>query len=554
MRKTKKNNPQHTTVSSKFPYEIPFNEEKGFQYRFFEILPGFLSWTALALPFVISYINISAAAILMIAYLLLWFVKAVALNLRAIQGWRLFEEHIEVDWDALTQDIVKHDDTKEWPKWHMHNLQRIKQEPNGIDPKKIVHAVIIATWNEAREILQPTLENVKNSTIDPSKMIVLLAYEDRGGEPVDVQARALMKEYENVFMVSRAVKHIDQPGEVIGKGPNISYAGRELQKIIEQKGIDPLQVLVTTLDADNRPHKNYFACLNYVYSVCHDPLYLSFQPIPMFTNNIWDAPAPMRVIATGNSYWMLIQGLRQHMLRNFSAHAQPLASLIKTEFWSTRTIVEDGHQFWRSYFAFGGKHEVIPIFLPIYQDAVLAKGYRRTLKAQFVQLRRWAWGASDVAFVAKYGFFTKNKLPKMDVLFKFLRLLEGHLSWATAPLILAFGALIPWLFQQKSFVANQLPQVASNIQTIAMVGILVTLYLSFKILPPKPARYKRRRSVMMVLQWGLLPVTTIVYSAFAALYSQTRLMFGWYMGKFDVTEKAVKTDEGIVSSHDEFSS
>jgi hypothetical protein len=37
------------------------------------------------------------------------------------------------------------------------------------------------------------------------------------------------------------------------------------------------------------------------------------------------------------------------------------------------------------------------------------------------------------------------------------------------------------------------------------------------------------------------------------LYSQTRLMFGWYMGKFDVTEKAVKTDEGVVSSHDEFS-
>jgi hypothetical protein len=65
----------------------------------------------------------------------------------------------------------------------------------------------------------------------------------------------------------------------------------------------------------------------------------------MFTNNIWDAPAPMRVIATGNSYWMLIQGLRQHMLRNFSAHAQPLASLIETDFWSRRTIVEDGHQF-----------------------------------------------------------------------------------------------------------------------------------------------------------------------------------------------------------------
>lgn len=534
---------------AKFSYEIPFNKEKGFQYRFFEVLPGALTWTVLLVPFLIAYLSISTAAIMMIAYLMLWFFKAVALNLRAVQGWRLFEEHLEVDWEDMFEDVKHHNSSKKWPQWHLNNLKRIESAPNGIRPDDIVHAVIVATWNEAREILKPTLENIKNSTLDSHKIIVLLAYEDRGGPAVDRQSRELMAEYEGVFMVSKAVKHIDVEGEVIGKGPNISYAGRELEKIVKKMGIDPLHVLVTTLDADNRPHCKYFSCLSYVYSVCHDPLYLSFQPIPMFTNNIWDAPAPMRVIATGNSYWMLIQGLRQHMLRNFSAHAQPLASLIQTNFWSTRTIVEDGHQFWRSYFTFDGKHEVIPIFLPIYQDAVLAKGYRRTLKAQFIQVRRWAWGASDVSYVARYGFFTKNKISKIDVWFKFLRLLEGHVSWATAPLILAFGAIIPWIFNQADFVANQLPQVASKIQTFAMAGILVTLYISFKILPPKPLRYKRRRSVMMVLQWVLLPLTTIIYSSFAAINSQTRLMFGWYIDKFDVTEKAVKTDTGTITSH-----
>ncbi len=535
-----------------FAFEIPLKKEKPFSYRFFEILPGVLSWTALGLPIVLAIFFVDIAAILMIAYLLLWFVKAVALNLRAVEGWRLFQEHIEVDWEELLHDITKRNTmASHFPKWHYQNLARIDAHPNGIDPEHIVHAVIIATYNEVREILQPTLENVKNSVGNPKKMIVLLAYEDRGGEEVHKQAVALMKEYEGVFMVSKAVKHIDSPNEVIGKGPNITFAGRELQKIVESRGIDPLQVLVTTLDADNRPHAKYFSGLSYVYAMSHDPKYLSFQPIPMFTNNIWDVPAPMRVIATGNSYWMLIQGLRQHMLRNFSAHAQPLAGLIETDFWSRRTIVEDGHQFWRSYFAFGGKHEVIPIFLPIYQDAVLAKGYRRTLKAQFVQLRRWAWGASDIAYVARYGLLTKNKIPKHDVWFKFLRLVEGHFSWATSPLILAFGAIIPWVFHRTSFLANQLPQLASRIQTVAMFGILVTLYLSFKILPPKPLRYKRHRTIMMVLQWGLLPITTIVYSSFAAIYSQTRLMLGLYMDKFDVTEKAVKTDTGTITSHGE---
>ncbi len=538
---------------NKFAYEIPFNKEKKFQYRFFEILPGTLSWSILALPFVLAFLNVSLAAMLMIAYLLLWFVKAATLNVRVIQGYRTLSEHQRLDWGAMIKDLDQTDvEHKHFPSWHHKNKKRQADNPNGIYSKNVVHAVIIATYNEAYEVLKPTLDEVANSLYDKKKLIVMLAYEERGGKEVAAQAKKLMAEYKDVFLVSEAYEHpADIEGEVVGKGGNITHTGRELEKVVEKLGINPRDVLVTTLDADNRPHKSYFAGLTYVYCNVHDPKYMSFQPIPMFTNNIWDAPAPMRVIATGNSYWNMIQGRRQHMLRNFSSHAQPLDALIETDFWSVRTIVEDGHQFWRSYFAFDGQHEVIPIFLPIYQDAVLADGYRRTLKAQFYQLRRWAYGASDVAYVAKYAFYTKNKISLYDRITKFARLLEGHISWATSPLILAFGALLPWLFNRTSFTANQLPQISSRIQTLAMAGILVTLFLSFKILPKKPARYKRSRSIFMIAQWVLLPFTTIVYSSFAAINSQTRLIFKRYLEKFDVTEKAIKTADGTVTSFDE---
>lgn len=538
-----------------FQYEIPTQKQKTKMYRLFEILPGTTSWIVLSLPLVLGFTNVYVAASLMIAYLLLWFMKAVALNIRALQGFKVLGQHQRLDWQELIRDLDQEDvENKRFPKWHYENKRRQADNPNGIYSEEVIHAVIVATYNEAREVLEPTLECVKDSLYDQKKMIVLLAYEERGGAEVEKQAKELMKQYKDVFLVSEAIKHpADIPGEVIGKGGNITFAGRELEKIVKKQNIDPKNVLVTTLDADNRPHKSYFAGLTYVYAVCHDPKYMSFQPIPMFTNNIWDAPAPMRVIATGNSYWMMIQVLRQHMLRNFSAHAQPLHALIETDFWSTRTIVEDGHQFWRSYFVFDGKHEVIPIFLPIYQDAVLADGYRKTLKAQFIQIRRWAWGASDISYVAKFAFFAKNRkrIPLHDRIFKFARLYEGHLSWATAPLILAFGAILPWIFNQTDFIANQLPQISSRLQTVAMLGILVTMFLSFKILPPKPARYKRHRNIFMVAQWVLLPLTTICYTAFAAIYSQTRLMFGRYLGKFDVTEKAVRKDSGeTVSSHE----
>jgi hypothetical protein len=158
---------------------------------------------------------------------------------------------------------------------------------------------------------------------------------------------------------------------------------------------------------------------------------------------------------------------------------------------------------------------------------------------QFIQVRRWAWGASDIAYVFYNGFLKKNRVPRPRMVAKFMRLLESHISWSTTPLILLLAAYPPFLFNPQSYLASQLPHLVSWIQRALMVGILVSLFLSMRSLPPKPERYKRRRSVWMVLQWVYLPFTTIIYSSFAAIYSQTRLMFGRYLG-WVITEKAVK--------------
>ncbi|MBI2007814.1 hypothetical protein HYS85_01065 [Candidatus Saccharibacteria bacterium] len=419
----------------------------------------------------------------------------------------------------------------------------MKETP--IKPGEVYHAVIIAFWNESRDVLEPTVQSVINSNYDHKKIILFLAYEQRGGPDIEELAKGFIKDYGHHFYHAEAVSHPwPMIGEVVGKGGNATFAGRRLKKYLEEAKIDPAHVLVTTLDADNRPHKKYFGALTYTYCSTEEPKNASYQPIAMFTNNIWDAPALMRVVAAGNSFWNVVLSLRPHLLRNFSAHAQPMNALIDTDFWSVRTIVEDGHQYWRTFFRYDGKHEVYPIYLPIYQDAVLTDSYRRTLKMQFVQVRRWAWGASDIAYVFYNGFLKKNRVPRIKMMARFGRLLEGHISWSTAPLILLLAALVPFLINPQSYLTNQLPQIARWVQTVATAGILISLYLSFRALPPKPERYKRHRTIWMVLQWVLLPVTTIVYGAFAAIYSQTRLMFGWYLG-WVLTEKAVRKDEVI---------
>jgi hypothetical protein len=225
-----------------------------------------------------------------------------------------------------------------------------------------------------------------------------------------------------------------------------------------------------------------------------------------------------------------------------------MQALIDMNFWSVRTIVEDGHHFWRSYFRYDGDYRVYPLSIPVYQDAVLADGYIRTLKAQFIQLRRWTYGASDVAYIADKGFFKKNKAPKLDVIAKFLRTLEGHVTWATGTILVFGAAFIPPLLHPQSFAAYELPLIVSRIQRIGILGLLASVYVCLVTLPPRPARYKRHRSVLMVLQWILTPVSAIGYGSTAAFYSQTRLMFGKYISRFDVTEKAVITESGDVLS------
>lgn len=528
--------------------EIPDKAHRRGHYRAFEILPLTLSIAAIVLLFVLSFANVTLAALFILLYLFIYLSRAVGVAIRSLHGYAAMRKNQKLDWLALLHDLEAGEvegRAPGRPAWHVRQVQESGGSALRRKPSGLVHAVIIPTYNEGRDVLEPTIRSLIASNYPMQQVILILAYEERGGEQVARQAHDLVKVYKEQFSYAVAIKHPkDIPGEVIGKGGNVTYAARELQRYLECEQIDPLRVIVTTLDADNRPDKQYLACLSYAYVLCPDPVRAAFQPISMYTNNIWDAPAPMRVLATGNSISSIVWSMRPHTMRNFSSHAQGMASLIETDFWSVRTIVEDGHQFWRSYFRFDGNYIVYPLHVPICQDAVLAETYRKTLKAQFVQLRRWTYGASDIAYVAHMGFFRKNKISKLDLTGKMFRLIETHVSWATAPIISLIGGFVPALFHTHSLAANQLPVLVSRIQTYALIGALIMLYLCIKTLPPKPARYRHHHTVFMILQWLYLPLTTIVYNSFAAFYSQSRLAFGRYMDKFDVTEKAVRTETG----------
>jgi hypothetical protein len=78
-----------------------------------------------------------------------------------------------------------------------------------------------------------------------------------------------------------------------------------------------------------------------------------------------------------------------------------------------------------------------------------------------------------------------------------------------------------------------------NLLILAMGGLVVSSIISLSLTPPRPEGHSRFKYVVMVLQWIMVPITMIVFSALPGLDAQTRLMLGKYLG-FWVTPKRIK--------------
>jgi hypothetical protein len=216
--------------------EIPLERDRHGWYRFFEMLPGMLSWLLLFMPLIVSLFNVDVAVFLILAYLLVFFTRAIAVDIRAVAGYRTMKQHLKLDWTGLGADIQAGEVTDlaiTRPDWHLRNVQLLHRRIKDIRPDQLIHAVIIATVNESREVLEPTIQSVLGADFDSKRIILVMAYEGRAGEQSETRVQELLKQYGGQFRHAMAVKHpADIPNEVIGKGGNVTCAGRELQKYL----------------------------------------------------------------------------------------------------------------------------------------------------------------------------------------------------------------------------------------------------------------------------------------------------------------------------------
>lgn len=540
-----------TRTSASADIELPTGERTR-AYRFFEALPALISYTAIALVFVLPFLDAMLGAVYVLTIVGLTFVRAMRGAVDVARGFARYRRAARVDWRARLVDLERAMDGRAplpvplggfRAAEHLAEVARVRADPASVmRPSTLIHAVVVAAYNEPFEVIAGTIRALLHTSTSPGQIVVFFAYEKRGGPAMAETARRLAAVYGDRFRAFELVPHpAGVPGEIAGKGANITHAGRALAAWVREEAIDPERVIVTTLDCDNIPHESYFDCVAYEYAIAPDRARVSFQPISLYITNIWDAPAPSRVVASANCFWNLTTTVRLFALRNFASHSQPLPALIDMGFWSTRTIVEDGHQYWRSWFHFDGDYRVVPVHVPIYQDAVLAGSFAQTMVAQFKQLSRWSYGASDVPYVGVRVFAGDARSPFWPGFLRFLSLLEGHVSLATISVIIAVGGWIPFVVATQTGQATEfierMPMTVGLVQQLGMIGLIVSVVVFRALLPPRPVHVPPLRSVTMWLQWLLYPLTLLVFNSGTALYSQWCLLTGRYRERFDVTEK-----------------
>lgn len=489
-------------------------------WRFLEILPGAITWLTLFLPLGASFFWPAGVATFVLIFDLYWLYKSILMGYHLVSGYRNYRRALKIDW--------------------LKKCQELKEDPSFLRWQDIYQAVIFATYKEEIETLLPSFEAILKSDYPKSRIILVLATEKRDLERAKKNALILKKAFGKKFFKFIVTVHPDIPGEVKAKGANVRWAAKVLQKFVTLQNIPLENVMVTTCDADSRLHPKYLSSLTYKYITNPNRNHRSFQPIPLYSNNIWQAPPFSRIIAFGNSFWQLIEATRPWRLINFSTHAMSLKTLVEMDFWDTTVVNEDSRQFWRAYFKFDGDHEVVPIFVPVYMDAVLAENILQTIKNQYLQKRRWFYGVEHFPYVVTSAF-THREISFFDRLVKIFRLFEANYSIAVASIYLAVVGWLPLVFGpgfRETVLAQNLPVIIRLLLGFTWLGLVTSMIISTLLLPPRPPGFRRRKYIEMIGQWILIPITAIFFSSIPAIDAQTRLMFGKYM-TFRVTDKKV---------------
>ena len=512
--------------------------------RFLEILPGLASWGSLIGILVLSFHKPVAAAVIIIVFDLYWLFRLFYTTIFLVLSYGLLSSESQTKWmkelDAIETrrvgDISNRSRRKNF-EWLLKNNVPL---PSMAD---IWHLVIIPVVKETEEIVEPGIQSLCRQTFPAKKILVLLALEERASEKVKQGARRIAERYADHFLDFFVIVHPDGiPGEMRVKGANTTYAAKAANDYFKKKGISTDNIIASCFDADTVVSTEYFACLTYHFMTCEDRARASFQPIPLYHNNLWEAPGFSRVLETASSFFVMIEVTDSQKLVTFSSHSMSFKALVEVGYWPVDMISDDSAIFWKCYIHYDGDYQVIPMYVTVSMDMVAAKNWWETAVSVYKQKRRWAWGVENFPLVTR-AFLRADAIPLVTRVKHLFKMFEGHVAWATWAFLLTFVGWLPVLFASKQFSRAVLyyssQRITGIIFNLSFLSFIVSTALSLFLLPRKKIKRSFIKKIGFACEWLFVPLIATFFGALPALDTQTRMMFGRSLG-FWVTDKKRK--------------
>ncbi len=537
--------------------------------RLLEMVPGIVSWAIIIGPVWLSFSYPWLVAYFVLSFDFYWLCRAVWFGSTVLVAQRRISRVLDTNWGAR---LSKLGDRLARREALLRELGRLPGSPGPAlgfsavtntgrvrrqlfdelealdaldtlpapppDPDTYVHLALIPTYTEPLETLRHTVRALAKAEWPRERKIcaIITRHNDEGGKAnVDM----LRAEFGSAFADFIHILDPLEPGIVIGKSSAMAFGGRHLYRVlVRERGMDPRRILVTDLDADYRVHPQYFTYLTWMHLSDPNRETQLYQPIPYFHNNLWQAPMLLRLFAAVLTQLQMWRSVLPEKLQSFGSYSTTLHLVHDVGYWATDAIPEDSRFYWKSYFTYGDSFRAVPLFIPIYGDAVRARSYWRSLASQYLQARRWAWGVTDIPYVIENAV-RHHEIPLGSRVWRILNLFAEHINWAIAPFVVMFGATVPLLINPafaETTLGQNLPLYASTMLTIALAALVVLIWVESRIVPPRPASWGILRRGLSYLQWIGLPFVGIFFSNLPALDAQTRLLTGRYL-EYRVTEK-----------------
>lgn len=539
--------------------------------RGLEILPAVLSWSLLISFTLVCILAPVAGVVTVILFDLYWLFRLVYFTIFLVLSYVLLEIERTAPWFDRLQDLLYlegavtrtqkrvRDPKLGWKihfseKRHLATLKRLQHDkihfPN---PKDIYHLVIIPYLWEDLSVLEPTLEALRQTNYPKNHIVVVLAIEERGGKEAVRAAEVLKEEYAKDFLHFENCIHPDGlPGEAAVKGANVTYAARWAKKFFEARETPLDHIVVSCFDSDTVVSTEYFSCLTYNYLIHPKRTRTSFQPIPVYHNNLWEAPSFARVLETGSSYFQLIEVTDPDHLVTFSSHSMSFQALVEVGYWPVDLVSDDSAIFWKAFLIFNGDYRVEPLYVTLSMDVAIGENVWKTCQSIYRQKRRWAWGVENFPILVR-GMLKNREIPFWLKFKRALRLLEMNVSWATWTPIMMILSWAPALVPNYEFnltVAHfNAPRVAGVICNMAIASLVISIILSFYLLPKRPKKVPFYENIFLALQWLLVPAIATIFGAIPALDAQTRLALGQYMEFFVAPKGGKNKKRGVARGY-----